>query len=285
MKQINEDLIKDFESTLDNEPPKGKQKEQVVQDFLETNTEIFTPPNLLNHRLHFESIISKFPLDTSLITDFVYLTKSSGEWIITLVELESPNKKFFRSGISPIRCTSEFSGALDQIQSWQNFINKNKSQIINKLQPLMHPMKMRQNPISFQYWLIYGRSNEKNSSAEKLEYIKSIENKHKIIIYSFDSLITAYRNELYSYKKNILKLEKTYFKFKYLNTLPEHIFASMTSDELSLDQDQIDYLKKNGYEIDEWRNGELLTHNIFYTEKTRKKMIKRENYRDLDNGV
>jgi hypothetical protein len=92
---VNENLITEFTQLLDSPPPSGRQKEQVVQDFLENHSVLIPTPNRLNHQLHFDVIVSKFPLSTELITDYVYLTKSSDTWRVTFVELEMPDKKIW----------------------------------------------------------------------------------------------------------------------------------------------------------------------------------------------
>lgn len=88
---IKNKIIREFKLLLES----PEVNEQDCQDFLEKNSELIYTPFLLNHGLHFNSIISKFPLDTSLISDLVYLSKSSNSWNIVFVELEHPNKNFF----------------------------------------------------------------------------------------------------------------------------------------------------------------------------------------------
>ena len=44
-------LIDSYLSMLDSPPPVGRQKEQVVQDFLESHTELIPTPNRLNHQV------------------------------------------------------------------------------------------------------------------------------------------------------------------------------------------------------------------------------------------
>jgi hypothetical protein len=91
---MNGNVIEDFEKEL----LKG---EQAAQDFIEAHTELFFPPHLLNHRIHLDLLVSKFRLDTTLVTDFAYLTKSSAEWYIVFVELEDPSKQLFTKKATP----------------------------------------------------------------------------------------------------------------------------------------------------------------------------------------
>ena len=116
---FDEKLEKDFIDILDSPPPMGKKKELIIHEFLESNPELIPTPNLLNHHLHFGVVISKFPLDTSLETDYVYLTKSFDTWIVTFVELEIPDKKLFTNNKKQIDTSSEFNKAIAQVRSWQ----------------------------------------------------------------------------------------------------------------------------------------------------------------------
>ena len=149
------DLVNEFRALLESD----EVTEQDCQDFLEKNTElIYTNPFLLNHWIHFGSIISKFPLDTSLVTDFVYLTKSSDVWHIVLVELEHPHKKLFRNNPDTIVPAADLTEAIAQVDSWRDFIHKNHNEVIRRLNPLRKG-GLADNPVFFKYLLVIGRSN------------------------------------------------------------------------------------------------------------------------------
>jgi hypothetical protein len=147
--ELDESLLTEYLDVLDSQAPTGKQKEQIVQDFLENHTELIPTPNRLNHHLHFQSILSKFPLGTELTTDYVYLTKSSDAWIVTLVEIESPEKDIFTADAKRTTATAAFNAAMDQVRSWKQFIGKNKDEVIRRLNPIIQPAHMRSNPIEF----------------------------------------------------------------------------------------------------------------------------------------
>ncbi|WP_062296647.1 Shedu immune nuclease family protein [Nostoc piscinale] len=167
--------------------------EQNCQDFIEKNTELFYTPFLLNHHIHFSSIISKFPLDTSLVTDFVYLTKSSDFWYVVLVELEHPHKELFRNDQNKIVPTSAMTEAMSQIHSWQEFIAKNKNEILRRLNPLIIPIPLRHNPIFFKYLLVIGRNEQKSVNQGMRDRLASLCN-DDILICTYDSLITYYKH-------------------------------------------------------------------------------------------
>ena len=71
--------------------------ENTMQDFLEMHTPFIPTPFMQNHGLHFNSFISKFPVGP-WFTDFAYLTKSTVEWYLVLMEIESPHKKLQELG-------------------------------------------------------------------------------------------------------------------------------------------------------------------------------------------
>ncbi len=149
-------LVAAFKNVLNNPPPAGRQKEQVVQDYLEQHTELIPTPNRLNHHLHFQSVVSKFPLGTELTTDYLYITKSSDTWRITLVELESPDKSIFTADTRKTTTSAEFNAALNQVRSWKHFLADNKDEVLRRLEPLLRPVNMRCNPVEFHYQLIIG---------------------------------------------------------------------------------------------------------------------------------
>jgi hypothetical protein len=190
--------VRDFETLLERDDV----TEQNCQDFLENNTEFLYTPFLLNHWVHFGSIISKFPLDTSLVTDFAYLTKSSDIWHLVLVELEHPYKRLFRRANGNILPTAELTAAIAQIHSWQDFIRRNSNEVLRRLNRFRVPLE--DNPVRFKYFLVIGRSDEKDDIQEMRDRLVSLGNED-FLISTYDSLIHAYQ-EGPKLKKNILRL-------------------------------------------------------------------------------
>ncbi len=264
---LDKNLITRFEELLAAPPPGGRQKEQVIQDFLEENTELIPTPNRLNHHLHFGAIVSKFPLGTELTTDYIYITKSSDVWRITLVELEIPEKSIFNSDTKKTNTSAEFNAALNQVRSWKLFIEENKSEVIRRLEPLLRPLGMRGNPIEFHYELIIGRSQNKNLSDARKRHFRNLINETGINILTYDTLLDWYKNDQ-RFKKNILRLSGSQYSFKYMHFLPNQILSYVGPDFLALTQDQQENLRQFGYEIDKWNNGDLLTYNIKYAQST-----------------
>ncbi|WP_038485405.1 Shedu immune nuclease family protein [Collimonas arenae] len=275
MQELDNSLILEFENLLSLPAPKGRQKEQVIQDFLETHTELIPFTNRLNHHLHFRMILSKFPLGTELTTDYVYITKSSDRWRITLVELETPDKSIFTNNMHAATPSAEFSAALNQVRNWQIFIDDHKQEVVRKLDPLLRPLVMRNNPIEFNYQLIIGRSDNKNISEARKKLINKLNSESNIEILTYDSLINWYKNDQ-KFKKNILSLAGFGFKFKYMHFEPAQIFAHVGPDFLFLTAEEKSELRSAGYEIDKWSEGELLIANIKYARSTLEKEMSDE---------
>lgn len=256
-------LITKYLQTLDAAAPPGRQKEQVVQEFLESNTELIPTPNRLNHHLHFRSIISKFPLSTALITDYAYLTKSSDSWRVTLVELESPDKDIFNRSTKVVAKSSAFNAAIDQVRSWQQHMKKSEPEVHARLQPLLQPLGMRGNPIEYHYQLIYGRSANKNLTSQRKQEFQSIQQDLGISILTFDQLVSWYQNDLV-FKKSILRVARQGYEFKAMGAGPSSILAYLGPGELFLSDAQTKALETEGYDMDAWRRGELLVFNDKY---------------------
>lgn len=261
---FDEKLEKRFINILDSLPSEGKKKELVIHDFMENNPELIPTPNLLNHHLHFEVVVSKFPLDTSLETDYVYLTKSSDTWRVTFVELEIPEKRLFTNNKKQVDTSSDFNKAIAQVRSWQVFVEDNKNEVLRRLEPIFYPVTMRRNPVEFDYQLVIGRSEEKNGSPERIKILNRLRNETGIDIMTYDTLLNYYKNSE-RYKKDILSLAKNKMKFKHIHTDSTMLFSYVSKDDFILTSDQKEYFKSKGYEIDEWEKGKLLAVNGKYT--------------------
>lgn len=265
-------LSKKLETVLVNRSPPGRQKEQVVQEFLETHSELIPTPNLLNHNLHFESVISKFPLGTEFVTDYVYLTKSSDRWRITLVELESPEKLLFTKNIKNATTTAVFNAALDQVRSWKEYLVDNKDEVLRRLEPMLRPANMRGNPVEFDFQLIIGRSANKNLTPERKKRYHGLIKETGINILTYDQVKEYYENN-YPYKKLILRLTGAQYAFKHMHFEPKQMLGYIGPDRLALSQAEMDRLRTAGYEIDKWSKGDLLTFDTKYAESTYKQKL------------
>lgn len=235
-----------------------KTLESDIQNFLEQNSELIYTPFLLHHYLHHESVISKFPLDTGIVTDFAYLTMDSGQSCLVLVELENPNKRLFTKNPKQVTTTAEFNSALAQIQEWKEFVSDNLHEVIRRLGPLLGRVMASDYPVYVKYVLVIGRRHEIENHNGRRRRLATL-NTDELKVLTYDSLISAYE-EGPKFKKNILSLTKGKYRFKYLLE-PSGIFARLLPQHLELTKDQKNFLIKRGFEIEEWERGKLLGLN------------------------
>lgn len=255
-------LLDEYEKVLTITKPERRQKEQCVQDFLEENSELLPTPFLQNHKLHFDIIVSKFPLGNTYITDYVYITKSSYEWDIVLVELEDPDKLYFSDkNLTDSDPSHKLHEAINQVLSWQAYIRDHKAEIVNTLKPLLKPVKMREeNPINFKYVLIYGRSENRDCSPKRKEMINLLSESNKIQIISYDTIKHIYESQRIHNKKIILSLQQNHYIVKKMDCEPR-FFSDITPSELIIPTDDIEKLKSKGYQMDDWLKGKPLSYN------------------------
>ncbi|WP_161605169.1 Shedu immune nuclease family protein [Myxococcus xanthus] len=246
----------------------GGYTEPKLQEFLEKNPLFIPQIRLLNHGLHLECMISQFPLGTELKTDFVYITKSSVRWEVVLIEIERPDKKLFTKNRDQVTPTAELTSAQAQIDTWDDFIKKNRNEVIRKLKPLLIPIGMEENEITFRFILIIGRSDQlKGDQARKDRWASYSNNARELM--TFDSMLRYYvrqEKHLPKLKKpNILSLKKRRFSLKYMHHLPFGLFSHLGPDRLKIKDRQRERLINAGYEISAWENGELLSINGKWT--------------------
>lgn len=257
---IDATLVSEFEAILISNPKPNRKKEQEVQDFLEGNSEFIITWSRLGYKLHMNSVISKFPLSTNLITDFVYIVKTSGEWEITLVELEDPRKLLFKSSHRSTQPSAHLTQALAQIRDWKLLVQKSGNQIVEALSPLLKPHLYAPGPTKFRYQLVFGRSAEKNASEDRQRHFMEIRDEHEIELFTYDQLIEIYRQNVRQ-KRNIMRKAKQQFAFKSLVQEPHHIFSHLGPDVIDLSTEQEADLMGEGYDMRAWKSGVLLTLN------------------------
>ena len=249
-------LVKTFKTLLEAEST----SESDVQKFLEKNSELIYTPFLLHHGLLYNSLISKFPLDTALVTDFAYLTKCSDYFVLVFVELEHPQKRIFTNNPKQVTTSAEFNYALSQIQTWKEFLRGNKREVFRRLKPLLKCLP--KSPVFIKYLLVIGRRDEIGNHEGRRSRIATLST-DDILVRSYDSLVNAYTYgfETWGMRKNILTLSKSRYCFKYLHVEPLSIFAYLTPEHLELTIEQKRFLIERGYEIDKWEKGRLLKYN------------------------
>lgn len=255
MQVDKEALCRNFESILTD----SSKNENDIQAFLENNSEMIPLPFLLNHRLHFNSVLTKFPISTSLTTDFLYITKSSDSWWVVLVELENQHKKIFTTSRNKVHFSQEFNYAYDQIASWRSYINQNPREVKELLVKLFEPIRMARNPVHFKYVLVLGRNSEKRT--EEHVHMFDQKNTNDIKVITYDTVMSSFNYAPYPEKHVILSKNGTSFKAKHLQDAEVPLFSIFTPAELELRQEQIVHLQNQGYDMDAWQKGEYLTIN------------------------
>lgn len=253
---IDEDLISRFLQVLADPPPKGRQKEQVVQAFLEENSVLIPMHNLENHGLHMDSIISKFPLGTAFTTDYAYLTKSSSRWVVTFVELEAPEKPIFTADMDRPTFSSTFNGAISQVEQWMHYVEEHRDAVRESVSKLLRPMAG--NKLTFAYQLVIGRSASKNVSDDHKAAFEMRRDKSGIDIFTYDALISHYRSGK-RFEKNVMFASKNRFAFKRVACEFGNMLAWIGPDALKFSTAQRAELVSRGYEMDAWEVGETLS--------------------------
>ncbi len=263
MRELEYDVINKFNEILDT----TTNNENDIQTFLENNSALIPLPYLNGHQLHHSAIISKFKLGNEFVTDFAYLTKCSDYWDIVLIELKDSKKKLFTQDKEKVYFSAEFNHAFDQITAWKSYIGDNRENVLKKLNKMKMPLS--ENPINFKYVLIIGRNSEKQNSERKTKMFAQKSNSDTKVM-TYDSIISIYKSLYYIQNKLILTTWKEQgFKVK---IVPDHldtsIFAYFLPDFLKVDKDNIEKLKLQDYQMDEWLAGNLLVINSKYTKKT-----------------
>jgi hypothetical protein len=254
------EIVAEFPKMLDDAlATTTKATEQTFQDYLEENTTLFRPPFELNHSVHLSAVISKFKLDTSLTTDFAYLTKSSATWWLVLVELEHPNKPLFKKTPVP---TAQLTAAIAQVDSWRTFVEKNPAILAQKIAPLKKPLT--QNKLKVKYALVIGRTNEFAAAQAKLDALDNLQ-RDDFKVLTYDSLFHAFEHKA-NPVLDVLKQKEQKFTFKHHHRNETAIFGWLSPNEIHLESADIDYYKGEGYDMDSWLQGKLLVVNHRKTE-------------------
>jgi hypothetical protein len=172
--------VEEYFTIIDSDP-----KEQVVQEFLERNTDFIPRHFVQNHGIHNQLVIRKLPLSSEYVTDLFLMSKSTDDWNYILIELERPSSKFFKDGKNDIH--PNFSRAIQQIRAWQGWflMAANKSHFENQLAYLKKPIP--DTPVYIKYVLVFGRRSEIDGNKKRLNMIKTHEGEDFKIM-TFDSL-------------------------------------------------------------------------------------------------
>lgn len=251
--KLDENLAVAFEELLGR--PGGQ--ENPIQAFIEQHTAFMLTPGLLNHGLQFNSVISKFPIG-GRSADYAYLTKSSDEWKLILVELEDSHKKLFLPSSKHVGFTAEMNDAIAQVDVWRDYWKEQSKAVIESLDPLLVPQ--RRNPVSLECVLIIGRSAEKEHDAAKSKRLAALRADKRIHVMTYDTVLRAYRRG-HETPKAILTRTVNGYRLRSAEGMPANIFAYVYPEHLTLSPEAEAALRADGYAMDAWFRNELLTVN------------------------
>ncbi|MEQ4671023.1 Shedu immune nuclease family protein [Providencia manganoxydans] len=164
------------------------EKEQIYQEYLEKNTEFIPREFIQNHGLHLSTVFRKFPLSSEYIPDFLYISKSSDDWNVVLIEIEKPSSKYFLNNTTNFH--NDFTKAIEQMNDWRAWISIPANLESLKQNSLIHflvPSIMQRNPLNIKYLLVHGRREEYEGNEIRKNKIRSMERDDFKII-SFDNL-------------------------------------------------------------------------------------------------
>jgi hypothetical protein len=269
-------IVEGFKKLLDDE----NKDENDVQRYLEDNSELIPLPFLAGHQLHESAIISKLPIGNGYVSDFAYLTKCSDYWNLVLIEIEEPKKKTFLKDSEYIKFTAEFNNAYDQVLSWKAYLEEdnNTAELRKRVRKLMGDSPIANIPFYVKYVLIYGRKIEKQNSEKRIRMFNQ-KNTAEIHVMNFDSLISEYESKpplpkmiLSVWKENGFMIKKVPSK-----GIEMWLLAYLNSDYIKIDNKARENLIAQGYLIEKWEEGELLTEDG--------KMDKLSMYNSLSGGL
>ncbi len=254
------DSVKALKSAFGTLFERNDVTEPEIQSFLEENSELIPVPYLLNHDLHGEGIISKFELDRDKVPDFAYLTKSSVEWRLVLIELERPQKRLFIK-----RPHTDFHrdtrAAIAQIEDWKQFVDSHPDELCRRLRPLMTPLHFLENPIEVKYLLVIGQHPSITYTPEQSGRIKRLSKESNIQLCTYNSILRMGSSYRIGHKKNIFSHDQDRYKFKFVHIHYTNIFGWHTPDQIGINPEQIKWFESHGFDMQSWLKGKLLTLN------------------------
>ena len=171
-------------------------KEQAYQRFIETNTRLVPREFTLNHGIWCDLVFRKLPLGSDYVCDFAFLTKGSVQWRLVLVEIERPDKKFFRG--STLDLHRDFTDAIEQVSNWRAVLTANLNGFAQQAFGSIMSFPQIEHPGDARFVLVYGRRSEFKGNLKREKKLAA-QQRPDLRIMSFDSLVeeSAPRGELY----------------------------------------------------------------------------------------
>jgi hypothetical protein len=179
-------IREEFLKLLDEAHP-----EQVYQKYMEDHTVLIPREFVQNHGVHFDLVFRKISLAKDYAPDFFYLSKSSADWHLILVEIEKPQSRYFKDQSNDPH--PDFLTGLDQIARWRAWFD-NPANVVGftdgTIAPVRVPESMRRNKCHIKYVLVHGRREEFEGNELRRGLIRARETDDFHII-SFDSLMES----------------------------------------------------------------------------------------------
>ena len=182
-------LREDFNKLIDTKHP-----EQIYQTFLEENSELIPREFVLNHGINLDLVLRKVTLAKDYTPDFMYLSKSSGEWNCVLIELEKPHSRLFKPDSTALH--GDFKFALEQINDWRAWLQNPSNHagfVDGTLGLLRIPSILSKNPVHIKYVLVIGRRSEVENNEPRRRKRSALQ-QGDFRILSYDSLLEGLRN-------------------------------------------------------------------------------------------
>lgn len=236
--------------------------EEIFHKSLCRHSEYLHLPFVQHHGIWFNWILTKYELPSGNITDFAYLSTTSSSNTIVLIEIEDPTKKMWvGTPIKPEK-SDPFVKAIEQVQRWRIDLKDpaNFTQLISDFKAMMGNSAMASNTWDVKYALVYGRSNENNTTSRKKMYADLQQDGIQLLTY--DNLISAHKTNG-TIRRNIIKTTRPgpTFSYAYLNEDPHAEFAYLNSGKLFIPKDVKEILIAKGFDINSWEQGNLLSVN------------------------
>jgi hypothetical protein len=208
--------------------------EQAYQEFIERHTVLAPREFVQNHGVHFDLVFRKIHLAKDYAPDFFYLSKSSADWNLVLVEIEKPQSRYFKSQGNNLH--PDFLAALDQIARWRAWFDNpaNLTGFIDgTIASVRVPEVMKRNKCHIKYVLVHGRREEFESNELRRGLIRARESDDFHII-SFDSLAEALhtKSPLYLCVRKNEHIEIVSNEF-----IDDSVFAWMDPSQLKITDD------------------------------------------------
>lgn len=236
----------DFAKLLDEAHP-----EQMYQKFMEDQTILIPREFVQNHGVHFDLVFRKLSLAKDYAPDFFYLSKSSADWNLVLVEIEKPQSRYFKDQSNNLH--PDFLAGLDQIARWRAWFDNpaNLSGFIDgTIASVRVPEAMRRNKCHIKYVLVHGRREEFEGNEIRRSLIRAREADDFHII-SFDSLLESLhtKSPLYLCIRKNEHVEIVSKEF-----IDDSVFVWMDPSQLKITDELRDHIGKSK---SQWRYSSL----------------------------